>query len=314
MKTYYPEIEPYRKGRLQVSALHELYFEECGNANGQPVLFLHGGPGGGISERNRRYFDPLHYRIILFDQRGAGKSTPFAELEENTTWDLVADIERLRQHLQVDRWIVFGGSWGSTLALTYAIQHTDRVVALILRGIFLCRDEEIQWFYQRGASFLYPDQYAKYISVIPENERHDLLHAFHKRLTSDHESVRIEAAKTWSLWEGSTLKLIGDTETIDEFDEIAVSLARIENHYFVNRAFFESDGWLLQNAEKIKDIPGIIVHGRYDVVCPVKNAFDLHSVWQKSELHIIADAGHSGSEPGIVSALVEATDTYRSFK
>lgn len=313
MRELYPEIEPFHTGRLKVSDIHELYYEQCGNADGAPVLFLHGGPGGGITEKHRRYFDPAHYRIVLFDQRGSGKSTPFAELRENTTWDLVEDIERLRLELKIDRWIVFGGSWGSTLALAYAIKHPTRVQGLILRGIFLCREEEIRWFYQYGAHFLFPDAYAKYVAPIPEEERDDLLHAFHARLIDPDENVRLEAAKAWSLWEGSALKLIPDAETLDEFDHIAVSLARIENHYFVNQAFFESDGWLLDQVEKIRHIPGIIIHGRYDIVCPVKNAFDLHAVWPEAELKIIADAGHAAGEPGILSALVDATDAFRSL-
>ncbi len=312
MRELYPEIQPFHTGRLKVSDLHEIYYEECGNPDGAPILFLHGGPGGGITEKHRRYFDPEHYRIVLFDQRGSGKSTPFAELRENTTWDLVQDIERLRLEREIDRWIVFGGSWGSTLGLAYAVTHPECVAGLILRGIFLCREEEIRWFYQHGAHFLFPDAYARYVSVIPENERHDLLHAFHKRLNDPDENVRLEAAKAWSLWEGSALKLVPDTETLDEFDHIAVSLARIENHYFVNRAFFESDGWLLDQVKKIRHIPGVIIHGRYDIVCPVKNAFDLHAAWPEAELKIIPDAGHAGSEPGILSALLDATDAFRS--
>lgn len=313
MRELYPEIEPYRTGRLKVSELHELYFEESGNPNGQPVLFLHGGPGGGTKPKNRRYFDPAHYRIILFDQRGSGQSTPFAELTENTTWHLVDDIERLRTELGIDRWLVFGGSWGSTLALTYAVTHTDKVTGLILRGIFLCREEEIRWFYQYGCHFIFPDAFEKYVQPIPEDERDDLLFAFYARLTDPDESVRLPAAKAWSGWEGSALELIPQQDTADEFDQIAMSLARIECHYFVNKAFFKKDGWLLTQVSKLTEakIPGVIIHGRYDVVCPVKNAFDLHKAWGKSKLNIIPNAGHSGSEPGIVSALVEATDSFR---
>lgn len=311
MQELFPEIEPYRTGRLRVPELHDLYYEECGNPHGRPILFLHGGPGGGTSAKHRRYFDPSYYRIILLDQRGSGKSTPFAELENNTTWDLVADIERLRQHLGIADWIVFGGSWGSTLALAYAIRHAAVVRGLILRGIFLCREEEIRWFYQYGAHFLFPDEWKNYLAPIPEGERDDLLHAYHARLIDPDEKVRLEAAAAWSRWEGSTLKLRPDPELIEEFDHIAVSLARIENHYFVHHAFFEEDGWLLKHAHAIRQIPGIIIHGRYDVVCPVKNAFDLHAVWPEAELQIIADAGHAATEPGIVDALIQATNAFR---
>jgi proline iminopeptidase len=314
MKTLYPEIEPFDTGRLKVSPVHELYYEQVGNPNGKPAVFLHGGPGGGFSPDYRRYFNPEVYRLLLFDQRGSGKSTPHASLEENTTWDLVADTERLRQHFAIERWLVFGGSWGSTLSLAYAQTHPDRVNALVLRGIFLCRPKEITWFYQEGASAIFPDVWEKYLSEIPEAERGDLLHAYHRRLMSDDEAVRLKAAKVWSIWEGSTSKLIPDQSLIDHFAEphMALSLALIECHYFVNNVFFPSDNYLIENVDKIRHIPGVIVQGRYDVVCPMMSAWELHRAWPEAELRVIPDAGHSISEPGIIDALVEATDRFGS--
>ncbi|MDP3276639.1 MAG: prolyl aminopeptidase [Deltaproteobacteria bacterium] len=310
----YPAHEPYRRGRLRVSALHELYFEESGNPKGKPVVFLHGGPGGGSDAKYRRFFDPSAYRIVLFDQRGCGQSTPYASLEENTTWDLVADIERLRAHLAIERWQVFGGSWGSTLALSYAETHPKRVTELVLRGIFLLRQQEIDWFYQRGCSAIFPDAWEKYIAVIPEEERGDLLTAFHKRLTSEDAAVRLEAAKAWSIWEGTTSRLRPDANVAQRFgaDHFAEAFARIECHYFVNKGFFEHDGWLLTNAHKLKDIPGVIVQGRYDVICPVESAWALHRAWPEAELMIIPDAGHSMHEPGIAQALIASTDRFRA--
>jgi proline iminopeptidase len=313
MRTLYPPIEAYDTGMHPVSSVHTLYYEQSGNPNGTPVVFLHGGPGGGTKPDYRRYFDPESYRIVVFDQRGAGKSTPHASLEDNTTWDLVADIERLRAHLGIDSWVVFGGSWGSTLALAYAETHPDRVRALVLRGIFLCRPKEIRWFYQEGASAIFPDLFEDYIGVIPEAERGDVVGAFYRRLTSDDEATRLAAARAWSVWEGSTLKLIPDDDTIAQFDEpaAALSLARIECHYFVNNAFFETDNWLIENIGRIRHIPGVIVQGRYDVVCPAMSAWDLHKAWPEAKFVIVPDAGHAVSEPGIVSALVEATDGFR---
>lgn len=308
MRELYPEIEPYKIHQLSVSKIHTLYIEEAGNPSGEPVVFLHGGPGGGLSPKHRRYFNPSRYRVILIDQRGAGKSTPYAELEENTTWNLVQDIETVRNFLHIDKWVVFGGSWGSTLSLCYAIRHADVVTRLILRGIFLCRKEEINWFYQQGASFIFPDKFQDYISVIPQEERGDLLSAFYKRLTSDDPETRLQAAKAWSLWEGSALRLIPEQETMDTFEEIAISLARIECHYFVNNCFFPTDNYILENVGNISHLPVTIVHGRYDVVCPVKNAFDLHHQLPKSTLEVIADAGHAADEPGITDALIRATD------
>ena len=313
MRTFYPPVEPYDTGMLPVSPVHTLYYEQSGNPDGLPVVFLHGGPGGGTVPVYRQFFDPEAYRIVLFDQRGAGRSTPHANLEENTTWHLVSDIERLREHLGVENWVVFGGSWGSTLALAYAQTHPERARALVLRGIFLCRRKEIRWFYQEGASAIFPDVWEEYARVIPAAERDDFLSAYHRRLTSDDERVRLEAARAWSVWEGSTSKLFPDSSLIEHFGEphMALALARIECHYFVNDAFFETENWLVENVGKIRHIPAVIVQGRYDVVCPMMSAWELHRAWPEADLRIIADAGHSATEPGIVSALVEATDRFR---
>ncbi len=311
-RTLYPEIQPYRTGRLRVSALHELYFEESGKPSGKPVVFLHGGPGGGTEAKYRRYFDPARYRIILFDQRGCGKSTPFASLEENTTWHLVSDIEALREHLGVERWQVFGGSWGSTLALAYAETHAARVTELVLRGIFLIRREEIRWFYQEGTSWIYPDAWREYFDHIPETERGDLLHAYYRRLTSPDIEVQRAAARIWSVWEGRTSCLIPNAEIIARTggSEFSLAFARIEAHYFVHDAWLAGERALLANVDRIRHIPAVIVQGRYDVVCPVKSAWDLHEAWPESELHIVPDAGHAASEPGIVHELVSATDRF----
>lgn len=312
LKTLYDPIEPFDTGRLKVSPIHELYYEQCGNANGKPAVFLHGGPGGGISPDYRRYFDPKVYRVVLFDQRGSGKSTPHASIEENTTWDLVADIERLREHLGIDRWQVFGGSWGSTLALAYAQTHPDRVSELVLRGIFLCRPKEIHWFYQEGAGAIFPDVWEEYLKVIPESERADMVSAYHRRLTSEDVAVRLEAARAWSIWEGSTSKLFFDPSTIEKFGdpEFALAFASIECHYFMNNAFFPTDNYLIENVGGIRSVPSVIVQGRYDVVCPIISAWDLHRAWPEAQLNIVPDAGHSISEPGIIDALVEATDHF----
>jgi proline iminopeptidase len=305
----YPPIEPYRSDTLDVGGGHMMYFEECGNPHGQPALLLHGGTGGGCNPTMRRFHDPEHYRIILFDQRGCGRSTPYASLEANTTWHLVADMERLRQALGIERWQVFGGSWGSTLALAYAQTHPDRVESLILRGIFLLRRSELDWFYQQGCSWIYPDAFADYESVIPPAERGDMIAAYHKRLIHADADVRLAAAKAWSVWEGSTLSLLQDAERIRQFgaDAYALAFARIECHYFVNAGFFDTDGQLLTNAGRLGDIPGTIVHGRYDVVTPLRNAWDLKQAWPNAELRIVADAGHSMSESGITHELVSAT-------
>jgi proline iminopeptidase len=314
MKTLYDPIEPFEVGRLQVSPIHSLYYEQCGNPDGQPVVFLHGGPGGGLVPAYRRYFDPEAYRIVLFDQRGSGQSTPHANLEENTTWHLVADIEQLREQLRIESWMVFGGSWGSTLALAYAQTHPERVRQLVLRGIFLCRPKEIRWFYQEGASAIFPDVWEQYLRVIPENERGDMLSAYHRRLTSDDEAVRVEAARAWSVWEGSTSKLFPDPDFISDFDdpEFAIAFARIECHFFMNNAFFDTDNYLIENVSKIRHIPAVIVQGRYDVVCPMMSAWELHRAWPEADFQVIPDAGHSATEPGIISALVDATDRFRA--
>ncbi|WP_370458902.1 prolyl aminopeptidase [Aggregicoccus sp. 17bor-14] len=313
LRTLYPPLEPYRTGRLRVSALHELYFEESGNPQGKPVVFVHGGPGGGTEPKHRRFFDPKAYRIVLVDQRGCGQSTPHAELEENTTWHLVADLEQLREHLGIGKWQVFGGSWGSTLALAYAQKHPERVTELVLRGIFLLRKQEIDWFYQRGCSALFPDAWEGYLAPIPEAERGDLLHAYHRRLTGPDPKVRQEAARAWSVWEGSTSCLLPNADLIARTggDEFSLAFARIECHYFVNRGFMRSDTQLLEDVPKMRHIPGVIVQGRYDVVCPMESAWALHRAWPEADLKIIADAGHSANEPGITSALVEATDRFR---
>ncbi|MFY7992423.1 MAG: prolyl aminopeptidase [Bacteriovoracaceae bacterium] len=315
MREFYPEIEPFKTGMLKVSELHTLYYEEVGNPQGKPVVFVHGGPGGGVDASMRRYFDPKVWRIILFDQRGCGKSTPFSELKDNTTWDLVADMEKLREELKIQAWTVFGGSWGSTLALAYAISHAEKVKGLILRGIFLLREKEIRWFYQEGASFIFPDAWAKYLEPIPENERGDLVQAFYKRLTSPDKEIRTSAAKAWSIWEGSTSKLYTDPKFVERFagDEFADAFARIECHYFVNKGFFKEDGWLLKNIEKVRHIPTWIVQGRYDVVCPATSAWELHQAFPESKLFLIADAGHSASEAGIKSKLIEATDYFATL-
>ncbi|MFM6988918.1 MAG: prolyl aminopeptidase [Arenimonas sp.] len=313
MRTLYPDIEPYRTGMLAVDDRHTLYFEESGNPEGKPVVVLHGGPGAGTNARMRQFHDPAAYRIILFDQRGSGRSTPHADLVDNTTWDLVADIEKLRAHLGIGRWQVFGGSWGSTLALAYAETHPERVSELVLRGIFMLRRWELQWFYQSGAHRLFPEAWQPYRDHIPEAERGDFIAAYHARLTSDDEQVRLAAARTWSVWEGATSTLVPEPASIDSFEDphFALSFARIENHYFVNKGFFEADDQLLRDAQRIRHIPGVIVHGRYDVVCPVQNAWDLHQAWPEARLVITPQSGHSAFEAENAAALVAATDAFR---
>ncbi|MCP5478742.1 MAG: prolyl aminopeptidase [Rhodanobacteraceae bacterium] len=312
MRDLYPAIEPYDIGKLAVDDRHTLYYEQCGNPNGKPVVLLHGGPGGGCSPKMRQFHNPEKYRIILFDQRGSGRSTPHADLTDNTTWDLVADIERLREHLGIDRWQVFGGSWGSTLALAYAETHPDRCTELVLRGIFMLRRWELEWFYQQGASRLFPDAFEQYLAAIPEVERHDLMSAYYRRLTSDDRATRLAAAQAWSVWEASTSFLLQDPAFIESHkgDDFALAFARIECHYFVHGGFFEVDDQLLRDAHKLKGIPGTIVHGRYDVVCPIGNAWDLHRAWPEAQLDIIPDAGHSAFERGNADALIRATDRY----
>ena len=318
LRTLYDPIEPYATARLKVSDVHDLYYEQCGNPDGEPVVFLHGGPGAGLTADYRRFFDPQAYRIVLFDQRGSGQSTPHAELKENTTWHLVADIERLREHLGIDRWLVFGGSWGSTLALAYSETHPQRVRGLVLRGIFLCRQKEIRWFYQNseGAGAIFPEVWEQFFNLIPETERGDLLSAYHRRLTSEDDAVRLQAARAWSIWEASALKLLPDQALVDEFSEpqMALALARIECHYFVNNCFFETDNYLVENVDRIRHIPSVIVQGRYDIVCPMMSAWELHQAWPEAEFRVIPDAGHSVGEPGIASALVEATDGFRDLR
>jgi proline iminopeptidase len=308
----FPPIDPYREGNLKVSKLHTVHYEECGNPKGKPVVFLHGGPGGGIDPLYRRYFDPKKWRIVLLDQRGCGRSRPFAELRENTTWDLVADLEKLRQELGIERWVVFGGSWGSTLALAYAETHPERVKALTLRGIFMLRRSELLWFYQEGASHIFPDAWEGFLAPIPPRERGDLMTAYYKRLTSRNRAVRKEAAKAWSVWEGTTSKLFTDPAVIKRFGggRFADAFARIEAHYFVNKGFFEHDDQLLRNVHRLRKIPAVIVQGRYDVVCPATSAWDLHRAWPEAKLVMVPDAGHSMTEPGIRSALIEATDSF----
>lgn len=311
MRTLYPEIIPYAMHRLPVTPPHDLHVEECGNPEGIPVLFVHGGPGAGCEGYHRRFFDPRAYRIILFDQRGAGRSTPHAELEHNTTQDLVADMEAIRTHFGIERWLVFGGSWGSTLSLVYAETHPERVLGLVLRGIFLCRPREIQWFYQEGTGRMFPELWEDYVSVIPEAERDDMVSAYHRRLTGEDEVTRMAAARAWSVWEGRTSTLLPSHAVADHFAEpyVALSLARIECHYFMHDSFLEPDQ-ILRDAHRLHGIPGVIVQGRYDVVCPTESAWALHRAWPQAHLNIIPDAGHSATEPGIIDALVRATDTF----
>jgi proline iminopeptidase len=313
LRGLYPEIEPYSNGMLAVSAPHNVYYEQCGNPRGKPVVFLHGGPGAGCNPKCRRFFDPAHYRIVLFDQRGCGRSTPYAELAGNTTWDLVADIETLREHLGIERWQVFGGSWGSTLALAYAQKHPDRVTELVLRGIFMLRRWELEWFYQHGCDAIFPDAWEDFLAPIPPEERGDLITAYYRRLTSPDAATRLTAAKAWSILEGSTIFLHQDPAHIAATgqDEFALAFARIECHYFVFGGFFSSDDQLLREVGKVRHIPATIVQGRYDVVCPMRSAWDLHRAWPEAELRIVADAGHSAFEPGITHELLNATDRFR---
>ena len=312
MENLYPPIEPFRSGWLDVGDGHEIYFEESGNPDGKACVFVHGGPGGGSSPEARQFFDPERYRIVVFDQRGCGQSRPHASLEANTTWHLVADMERLRDKLGIERWLVFGGSWGSTLALAYAQTHPDRVTELVLRGIFLLRPQEIHWFYQEGASALYPDSWEAYLAPIPKEEQDDLLNAFHRRLTCDDETTRLAAARAWSVWEASASFLIQNQDFMDKLDapDAALAMARIECHYFVNGGFFESPNQLLENIDRIRHIPAIIVQGRYDVVCPAVTAWDLHTAWPEADFQLIQDAGHSAFDRANAQALVAATDSF----
>ena len=311
LRTLYPPIEPYRSGLLDTGDGHQVYWELCGNPEGKPAAFLHGGPGAGCSPAHRRLFDPARYNILLFDQRGCGRSKPHASLEANTTWDLVADMERLRELIGAEQWLLFGGSWGSTLALAYAETHPKRVSGLILRGIFTIRREEILWFYQEGASWLFPDFWEDYLAPIPEDERDDLLAAYQRRLTGSDRAEQLRAAKAWSLWEGRTIHLHPDPQAEGSHtrDDFATAFARIENHYFTHHGWLE-EGQLIRNAGKLSGIPGVIVQGRYDVCTPVRTAWELHKAWPEAELHIVPDSGHAFDEPGTLDRLIRATDQF----
>jgi proline iminopeptidase len=311
LRGLYPPLEPYDRGFLARGG-HEIYYEQCGQPSGKPALFVHGGPGGGGDENARRFFDPQVYRIANFDQRGAGRSRPFASLQSNTTWDLVADMEALRERLGIERWLVFGGSWGSTLALAYAQSHPHAVSELVLRGIFLLRRSELEWFYQDGASRLFPERWQAFLAPIPESERGDLLAAYHRRLTGNDESERKAAAYAWSVWEGATSSLLANAALVEHFSdpEFALALARIETHYFVNAGFLEAEAQLLDGIGAIRHIPAVIVQGRYDVVCPMTTAWELARHWPEADLRIVPDAGHSAYEPGITHELIAATDAF----
>nr|WP_139317540.1 prolyl aminopeptidase [Rhizobium oryziradicis] len=311
LRSFYPEIEPFETGFLDVGDGHVIYWERVGTKGAKPAVFLHGGPGGGITPAQRRVFDPALYDVILFDQRGCGKSTPHAHLEANTTWHLVADIERLRQMIGAEKWLVLGGSWGSTLALAYTETHPSRVSELVLRGIYTVTKAELDWYYQFGVSEMYPDRWEKFIAPIPEDERDDLISAYHRRLTSDDKAVQLECARAWSQWEGATISLIPNLQQIENFGEdyYAIAFARLENHFFVNHCWLE-DGQLLRDANKLKGIPGVIAHGRYDMPCPLRYAWQLSKAWPDAELHIVEAAGHAMSEPGILDQLIRATDRF----
>lgn len=311
LRTAYPEIEPYRSGHLDVGDGHRVYWELCGNPEGKPAVFLHGGPGGGCTPSHRRLFDPARYNVLLFDQRGCGRSTPHAELEANTTWHLVADMERLREMAGFEQWLVFGGSWGSTLALAYAETHPERTSALVLRGIFTVRQAEIDWYYQQGASWLFPDKWERFVAPIPEEERANLIEAYRKRLTHPDHAIRLEAARAWSTWEGSTITLLPNSALAQSFgeDAFAIAFARIENHYFIHRGWLE-EGQLIRDAHRLKNIPGVIVQGRYDIATPVQTAWDLHRAWPQAHFQLVDDAGHAFDEPGILHRLITATDRF----
>lgn len=311
LRTLYPEIEPFDSGMLDVGDGHTIYWERVGTKGAKPAVFLHGGPGGGISPNHRRQFDPSLYDLILFDQRGCGRSTPHAELEANTTWHLVADIERLREMAGFDKWLVFGGSWGSTLALAYAETHPRSVSELVVRGIYTLTKAELAWYYQFGVSEMFPDKWERFVAPIPEAERGDLMAAYRKRLTGSDRKAQMEAARAWSLWEGETITLLPEPETSDKFgeDDFALAFARIENHFFVHAGWLE-EGQLIRNAHRLADIPGVIVHGRYDMPCPARTAWELHKAWPTAEFHLIEGAGHVYSEPGILDRLIRATDKF----
>jgi proline iminopeptidase len=313
-RNLFPPIEPYATHRLRVSALHEIYVAEFGNPRGKPALMLHGGPGAGMNATMPRYYDPDAYRIVIFDQRGCGRSTPYAELRENTTWDLVADIEKIRKHLGIERWQVLGGSWGSTLALAYAETHPERITELLVRGIFALQRSELLWFYQEGASNLAPEAFEEYQRIIPPSERGDMIGAYHRRLTGDDVEVQLQAAQAWSIWEGTTISLLPDAGRVAAFGEpqYALAFARIECHYFQNRGFFKYDGQLLAEAGKLSGIPGVIVHGRYDLCTPISTAWALHKKWPDADYRPVADAGHAMTEPGIVDELIAATERFKN--
>ncbi|WP_269931558.1 prolyl aminopeptidase [Aminobacter sp. HY435] len=311
LRGLYPEIEPFESGMLDVGDGHQIYWERSGTRGAKPAVFLHGGPGGATSPKQRRLFDPKLYDIMLFDQRGCGKSLPHASLEANTTWHLVADIERLREMAGFDTWQVFGGSWGSTLALAYAETHPDRVSELVLRGIYTVTRAELDWFYQFGVSEMFPDKWERFVELIPEAERGDMMAAYRKRLVGDDRKAQVEAALAWSIWEGETITLLPDPDTSGKFgeDDFAVAFARIENHYFVHAGWLD-EGQLIRDAHKLHDIPGVIVHGRYDMPCPAKYAWALHKAWPQADFHLIEGAGHAYSEPGILDQLIRATDRF----
>lgn len=311
LRGLYPPIEPFASGMLDVGDGHQIYWEQCGNPHGKPAVFLHGGPGGGCTPDQRRLFDPKRYCVTLFDQRGCGRSVPHAHLEANTTWHLVADIERLREHFGIERWLVLGGSWGSTLALAYAQSCPERVSEIVLRGIFTVRPAELHWYYQEGASWLFPDRWEQFLAPIPPQEQGDLMAAYRRRLTGRDEAAKIEAARAWSMWEGSTITLLHDASLTESFGDphYAIAFARIENHYFVHGGFFEPDQ-LIRDAHRLRDIPGVIVQGRYDVATPAKTAWDLHRAWPEADFYWAADAGHAFNEPTILHWLIEATDRY----
>ena len=312
MPSLFREIEPFDSGRLRVDEVHEVYYEQCGNPEGKAAIFVHGGPGGGSSPVHRRFWDPSRYRIVLFDQRGCGRSAPHAELRNNTTWDLVEDMERIRKHLGIECWQLFGGSWGSTLSLAYAQQHPERVTEMVLRGIFLLRRREIEWYYQEGASRIFPEAWQRYLVPIPEDERDDMVGAYYRRLTSRDRDERLEAARAWSMWEGSTSRLVPDPDLVARTGEAAFAeaFARIECHYFINGGFFREDEQILEGLERITHIPAVIVQGRYDIVCPAESAYQLHQAWPRSELIIAPQSGHSALEPEITSHLVDATERF----
>lgn len=311
LRTFYPPLEPYDCGLLDVGDGHHIYWERVGTPGAKPAVFLHGGPGGGCNESHRRVFDPALYDVLLFDQRGCGRSRPHASLDANTTWHLVADIEKLRKMCGVDKWLVFGGSWGSTLALAYAQTHSQYVSELVLRGIYTLTQAELNWYYQYGVSEMHPDRWERFIAPIPADEQHDLMHAYHLRLTGDDEEEKLRCAKAWSQWEGGTVTLLPEPELVDSFggDHFALAFARIENHFFVNSGWLD-EGQLQRDVWKLHDIPGVIVHGRYDMPCPLKYAWNLAKAWPGSELKIVEAAGHSMAEPGILDQLIRATDRF----